>query len=254
MFTYGQKVICINDNFHPSIVEWADQIPKRGHIYTVLWIRPRARDAVTGELGPGLYLVELRNPEDRVCFSAWRFVPQDGPGTTARLDEKAGEESQEPTLPPVPELEPATQTELPAMVITPARLVFAREWIQRLSLIETPCEWAPPPPSDFHPDGLERLRALATVNEPIRFEGGVVLEPGQFQRELAMMRVLPTHWPSLGVVEILYESGLLRRAEECLWRFPEPTVRVNPGWHRRLRRFSAKIIAAAEAAGIHPCS
>jgi hypothetical protein len=75
MFTIGQKVVCIDDRFHPSIVEWGDQYPVCERVYTVRWVGV-SRHGVTRELGLALRLEELRNPGDRLTFSAWRFRPQ----------------------------------------------------------------------------------------------------------------------------------------------------------------------------------
>jgi len=72
MFFPGEKVICINDRFHRSIVEWADHVPQRGHVYTVKSCAV-APGALTNEIGPGLLLEELPNPGNQVCFSEWRF-------------------------------------------------------------------------------------------------------------------------------------------------------------------------------------
>jgi len=75
MFHPGQQVICINDTFNAGIVEWADNIPKRGCIYTIKRVRMRARHRLTNEPGVGLLLVELPNPNDRLSFCASRFAP-----------------------------------------------------------------------------------------------------------------------------------------------------------------------------------
>jgi hypothetical protein len=73
MFHPGQQVICIDDRFHSSIVEWGDDLPQIGQVYTIKRINPFAPHALTRELGVGLVLLELANPGDRLCFSAWRF-------------------------------------------------------------------------------------------------------------------------------------------------------------------------------------
>lgn len=73
MWTKGQKVLCVNDRFNGEVWEWGDQLPKRGHVYTV---RSAARcPDVTGIVGVGLHLEEIRNPGDRLRFSEWRFKP-----------------------------------------------------------------------------------------------------------------------------------------------------------------------------------
>jgi hypothetical protein len=73
-FANGQRVTCINDHFHPSICEWGDEFPHKGMVYTVKLSRSN-RDALTGEIGIGLLLEELSNPNDRLAFSEWRFEP-----------------------------------------------------------------------------------------------------------------------------------------------------------------------------------
>jgi len=72
MFYPGQKVICINDRFHRSIHDWGDQFPVSGHVYTVRNV-VNCREALTNLVGPGLLLEELKNPDDRLRFSDWRF-------------------------------------------------------------------------------------------------------------------------------------------------------------------------------------
>ena len=67
MFTPSEFVYCINDRFHPSIVEWGDQFPKLGHIYQVKRVTI-CQDALTDELGYGLILHQLDNPQDRLHF------------------------------------------------------------------------------------------------------------------------------------------------------------------------------------------
>ena len=73
-FTVGQKVVCINDRFHPSIVEWGDEYPKLNRAYTV----KRASfnpGGLTGIYDYSVLLAELQNPGDRLHFSAERFKP-----------------------------------------------------------------------------------------------------------------------------------------------------------------------------------
>jgi hypothetical protein len=95
MFTKGQKVICINDHFHRSIVEWADHIPQRGGVYTVDRVVHMIPEAVTYQPGSGLLLEELPNPGNEVCFSAWRFEPY-YPEAERQLAEACGRRWEEP--------------------------------------------------------------------------------------------------------------------------------------------------------------
>lgn len=78
MWSVGQKVICINDAFHPAVWDWCDRIPTAGHIYTIRSIR-RAPAYVTRVRGVGFLLEELRNPRKpsgaEASFCQTRFVP-----------------------------------------------------------------------------------------------------------------------------------------------------------------------------------
>jgi hypothetical protein len=78
MYYVGQKVMCIDGNFHYSIAEWGDQIPVEGTVYTVRDII-QGRHFRTGDTRLGFHLVELVNLKtfsgNEVCFSTWRFVP-----------------------------------------------------------------------------------------------------------------------------------------------------------------------------------
>jgi hypothetical protein len=87
MFTPGQHVACINDNFHPSLVEWTDQFPRKGRIYTVTAVRQDAPDAVTRKPGIGIFLAEVPSCDGRLCFSAWRFKAVDAPSHAAENEE-----------------------------------------------------------------------------------------------------------------------------------------------------------------------
>ncbi len=72
MWKIGQKIVCLDDRFHRTIYEWGDQIPKLGHVYTIkkIFLAPHWH---TREYGLAFSLAELKNPGDRLCFSAWRF-------------------------------------------------------------------------------------------------------------------------------------------------------------------------------------
>lgn len=73
-FKVGQRVICINDRFHPSVSEWGDALPKLNRIYSV---KKASRNpcGVTGVYGFAVLLTELNNPNDRLHFNAERFKP-----------------------------------------------------------------------------------------------------------------------------------------------------------------------------------
>lgn len=77
----GQRVVCIDGNFHPTVWEWANEVPIEGRVYTVSCYYPRRQHPITGKIGPGVSLVEIsgRIPgADR--FTTWaaeRFRPLD---------------------------------------------------------------------------------------------------------------------------------------------------------------------------------
>lgn len=78
MFYVGQRVVCIDDRFDPSIVAWADHLPRAGEIYTVRSCK-NAPDHATGVSGPSFKLLEIANPRTEqggeVTFSSERFEP-----------------------------------------------------------------------------------------------------------------------------------------------------------------------------------
>ncbi len=80
-FFPGQRVLCIDGKFHPSVWDWVNEVPLEGEVYTVAWIRPRGRDNVTGKIGPALALDEIPGSlpgiSSVVCWCAWRFAPLD---------------------------------------------------------------------------------------------------------------------------------------------------------------------------------
>ena len=84
MFTPGQRVVCIDDCYHPSICEWGDQYPRRGQTYTVREIVV-ARNHATREASPSLKFAELSNPGDRLSFAPWRFRVIEGDASEAEF-------------------------------------------------------------------------------------------------------------------------------------------------------------------------
>ena len=92
-FFPGQRVLCIDGKFHPSVWEYVNAVPLEGEVYTVERIRPRARDNVTGHIGPGLILREipgtLPGAEKVISWCIWRFAPLDiQESATASLEKK----------------------------------------------------------------------------------------------------------------------------------------------------------------------
>src|SRR6266852_555307 len=74
MWYQGQKVRCINGRFPVQVLDWGSNLPRKGEVYTIRVIAP-VPSAITGHIGPGFLLEELRNPDDRLHFDANRFVP-----------------------------------------------------------------------------------------------------------------------------------------------------------------------------------
>lgn len=81
MFTKGQRVVCINDDFPPQIAKMYAQLPVKGKTYRVRDVylgqeKPGAKDATCG-----ITLFELRNPPDarlrEIGFNSERFAPLD---------------------------------------------------------------------------------------------------------------------------------------------------------------------------------
>ncbi|MEX1111654.1 MAG: hypothetical protein WEB31_07625 [Chthoniobacterales bacterium] len=93
-FYPGQRVLCIDGQFHPSVWEYVNEVPLEGEVYTVAWIRARGRDNVTGKIGPALALSEISGSlpggKSVVCWCTWRFSPLDVQKTAAVTRQKKG--------------------------------------------------------------------------------------------------------------------------------------------------------------------
>jgi len=80
-FYPGQRVLCIDGKFHPSVWEYVNEVPIEGEVYTVAWIREGGRNNVTGRIGPALALKEvcgsLPGVRGEVCWIVERFAPLD---------------------------------------------------------------------------------------------------------------------------------------------------------------------------------
>lgn len=61
-YTCGDKVKCVDDRFPRAIVDWCDQLPKAGCIYTIRAIQPGS-NPITGVRCLGLLLHEIVNPQ-----------------------------------------------------------------------------------------------------------------------------------------------------------------------------------------------
>ena len=101
---------------------------------------------------------------------------------------------------------------------------------------------------DVNAERAARLRAVATATEPLTFDYGHTLQPGQLLAELALMRAELAHWPSLPVADALRACGLLGGVEENHFLHLERRARFTGSWQRRLQRFSANVLAHADAA------
>ena len=68
----GQKVVCVDDNFHLAVFEFYRRIPVKNGVYTiskVTW----AGQYVTGHQGLSFYLTELPPIGLGASFSAYHF-------------------------------------------------------------------------------------------------------------------------------------------------------------------------------------
>lgn len=79
-FYPGQRVLCIDGKFHPSVWEFVNEVPIEGEVYTIRFIR-NGPETITGIYGPALALEEIsgRLPgcKTEVCWIVRRFVPVD---------------------------------------------------------------------------------------------------------------------------------------------------------------------------------
>lgn len=61
MFVTNQKVVCVDDKFHPNFLKFYTALPENGKVYVVRGIAPGV--AITGEEGElAVYVVGLHNP------------------------------------------------------------------------------------------------------------------------------------------------------------------------------------------------
>lgn len=96
----GQKVVCINDTFTPTIRALYKQLPVKDSFYTIREVFLGREKIVKGgdTATVGLLLVELKNPPDpfhqgeqELGFSSERFAPlNELPDETAEVEEVAG--------------------------------------------------------------------------------------------------------------------------------------------------------------------
>jgi hypothetical protein len=112
MFSKGQKVVCINDDFPPQALELFEQLPRKDAVYTVRAVYVGRGSYSKAESGRrdgeiGVLLEELVNPRDpalkqglngELGFNSERFAPlQCDTGDEAA---EVGEEREETVLVP----------------------------------------------------------------------------------------------------------------------------------------------------------
>jgi hypothetical protein len=80
-FYPGQRVICIDGKFHPSVWEFVNEVPIEGEIYTVTHIRYGGYEKITRQPGPALALKEISGSlpacKNEICWIVRRFAPLD---------------------------------------------------------------------------------------------------------------------------------------------------------------------------------
>jgi hypothetical protein len=69
----GQKVVCVDDTFHPHVFEFFDRVPVKGRVYTITEL-VHARQYETGVLSVGVRLTELPSIlAGWGSFAMWHF-------------------------------------------------------------------------------------------------------------------------------------------------------------------------------------
>ncbi len=96
----GQKVVCINDTFTPTILALYKQLPVKDNIYTIREVFLGREKIVKGgdSATVGLLLEELTNPKDpfhqgqqELGFSSERFAPlEELPDEKVEEEEEVG--------------------------------------------------------------------------------------------------------------------------------------------------------------------
>ena len=117
MFSNGDKVVCINDKFHPAIAALYTALPKEGNTYVVREVR-LGIEPVTMKGDVSILLIGLINPkaESKAAlergFSADRFRRLDEmQDEAARRQSEIEEEPDREECPQPAELEPATENQ-----------------------------------------------------------------------------------------------------------------------------------------------
>ena len=77
MFITGQQIVCVDDNFHPSVVQYFPRLPEKDKVYTVRGMAPGWTPQLQEELV--VYLEEIIGSVNdgglERGFNANRFVP-----------------------------------------------------------------------------------------------------------------------------------------------------------------------------------
>lgn len=116
MFSKGQKVVCINDDFPPVAHELFERLPVKDKVYTVRAVYVGRGNYTRAESGKrdgeiGVLLEEIVNPRDpalkqglngELGFNSERFAPLHHDTEDEAADEfaEATEEREEPVLVP----------------------------------------------------------------------------------------------------------------------------------------------------------
>ncbi len=106
MWYQGQKVRCITGRFPVQVLDWGSNLPRKGEVYTIRVIAP-VPSAITGQIGAGFLLEELKNPDDRLHFDSNRFVPISFPSSFHAV--AAAQELQKRRSAPPPEVLPLVE-------------------------------------------------------------------------------------------------------------------------------------------------
>ena len=111
-FYPGQRVLCIDGTFHPSVWEYVNEVPIEGEVYTVRSIRLGGYDNVTGQPGPAIALEEVSGSlpgcKGEVCWIVRRFVPVDIQQTATVTREKKARPTRKKAVAKPRRLEPVS--------------------------------------------------------------------------------------------------------------------------------------------------
>ena len=119
-FCLGQRVLCIDGTFHPSVWEYVNEVPIEGEVYTVRSIRLGGYDNVTGQPGPAIALEEVSGSlpgcKGEVCWIVRRFVPVDIQDIATATRKKRSSKNQKAKAAPKQGPQPGRKKAEPALV------------------------------------------------------------------------------------------------------------------------------------------